>query len=99
MSNDNFDNETKQYVSEGEALAYMFNTPGWGVAERELINLITELKDISGLDLDKEDIKQQIRDKINTAAAMEHWLDELKGQVMNAENFEKGNKDTLMIRR
>ena len=99
MSNDNFDDETKQYISEGEALAHMFGTPGWSVAERELTNLIAELRDVTGLDLDKDDIKQQIRDKINTAAAMEHWLDELKGQVMNTENFEKGSDDTLITRR
>lgn len=84
MSSANPDADTHVALREAEALEAMFETPGWAVAERELNVLIDTLKDVTRLDVEEGDITQQVRDRINLVAAMQSWLDDLRGRVNNA---------------
>lgn len=96
MNNDNYD----QALTEADALNSMFETPGWAIAEREFNVLITTLKDVTLIDTSKEDVLQQVRDRINTAAALNAWLDDLKGRVNNAKYLAKPDKQSnLIVRR
>ena len=100
MSNDNFDIETKRAIAEAEALHAMFESTGWKVAEGALLQTIADLQNVSTLDMADKDLAQQVRDRINTVAAMKQWLSDLHGRVNNAIMMKADpTKDKLMTRR
>jgi hypothetical protein len=100
MSKDNFDVETKQLIAEGEALGAMFESSGWKVAERELMQIIADLQSVSTLDMASADIAQQVRDRINTVAALQQWLGDLHGRVNNVIMLQaEPDRNSLITRR
>lgn len=99
MSNDKFDVETQKEIGRAEALEAMFKSSGWKYAEDDLRLMISELKDIMSINIDDADVKQQIRDRINLAASLEHWIDELKGSVDNVKYLTETKKEERLITR
>lgn len=63
----------------------MFASSGWAVADRKFNELITELSDINRIDPEAGDVAQQVRDRINTVAAMKAWRADLQGMVNNLQ--------------
>tara|TARA_R100001198_G_scaffold94836_2_gene79093 strand:+ start:491 stop:766 length:276 start_codon:yes stop_codon:yes gene_type:complete len=86
-------------LARAQALEAMFNSSGWKYAEEELRGFIATLKQIDPEMLDEPDIKQSIRDKINVAAALEHWIDELKGDIENQKVVKEPLKEKRIIER
>ena len=103
MSKDNFDAETTKVISEAEGLGAMFESSGWATAEKHFDNLVSQLKDISTLQEEIEkggDITQLARDRINTVAVMEEWMNGLKSKVNNVTMMSNTvQKSTLVTRR
>jgi len=91
MSKDKFDKETNYQLSRADAINAMLESSGWRFAEEDLQQYISELKDITTVKMDG-DVQQQLRDRINTAAVLEDWLENLKSQVNNAIIM-KGEED------
>ena len=86
-------------LGRAQALEAMFSSSGWKFAEAELRKLIAELRTLDPSILDEPDMKQSIRDKINTAAALEHWIDELKGDIENQKVTKTPLSDEKIIER
>lgn len=83
MSNDKFDAETNQALAEAEALEGLFQSSGWSIAERELNDVISALRDTRTVPRDGDILLNlEVRDK--TAAALEEWVASLKSMVNNA---------------
>lgn len=99
MSNDNYDEETRTVLGESAALQAMFESSGWAIAERHLLHTIAELENINTLDMSDVDVSQQIRDRINTVAALKQWLSDLKGQVENAVYMRTDTPQSRLIER
>jgi hypothetical protein len=99
MSNDNFDFETKTIIAEGEALSAMFESSGWKIAERELMQLIADLQNVSTLDVTDKDLGQQVRDRINTVAALQQWVSDLRGRVNNVIMLQKEPANNKLVTR
>jgi len=78
------DAETKSQLNRAQAIEAMLASSGWAFAEQDLMEYVAKLKDIGTIDLDDENVIQQLRDQINTAAVLEDWLESLKSQVNNA---------------
>lgn len=94
-----FDAETNKQLSRADAINAMLQSSGWQFAEADLMEYVTQLKDISGIDLNAEDVVQQIRDRRNTAACLESWLDDLKSQVNNAIIIRSDEKGPNLVER
>jgi len=100
MTNSNFDTETKQLIAEGEALSAMFESSGWKIAERELMQMIADLQNVSTLDVTDKDLGQQVRDRINTVASLQQWLSDLRGRVNNVIMLQaEPTQSNLIVRR
>lgn len=100
MSKDNYDAETTQAISEAEALQAMFKSSGWQVAEAALNEIINDLQSINTLDVQDQDLSQQVRDRLNTVAALQQWLSDLHGRVENVTIMQGNSEDDkLMTRR
>lgn len=98
MSNVNHDAETKQALSEADALQAMFELPGWAVAERLFNEMIADLKDVTLID-PADDVSQTVRDRINTVKALQYWMSELKGRVANASLMHSEISTSVLIER
>ena len=83
MSKDNYDVETSKAVSETQALDAMFSSSGWAIAQKELDEIIKELRDARNLPQD-EMIADHLRVNLAVAENLEAWVDDLKGRVENA---------------
>lgn len=100
MNSDNFDFETKRVMAEAEALGAMFESSGWKIAEASLLDTIVDLQNVSTLDVTDKDLAQQVRDRINTVAALQQWLSDLRGRVNNVIMMNKDSTNNkLMTRR
>lgn len=99
MNNASFDTETRQLIAEAEALGAMFESSGWKIAEAALLDTIVDLQNVSTLDVTDKDLGQQVRDRINTVAALQQWLSDLRGRVNNAIMLQTNPSDSKLITR
>ncbi len=86
-------------LGRAQALEAMFQSSGWKFAEQELQAMIDGLRKLDPEMLDDSDIKQSIRDRINVAAALEHWVDELKGDIENHKFVKEPLNDQKIVER
>lgn len=96
MNNDNFDAETKETLGQADALAAMFASAGWQVAEESLEGVIAALRDARNLPT--ENIEDNLKVNLAVADNLEAWVDELKGRVSNAIIMEEPD-NKLITRR
>lgn len=99
MNNAKYDADTAKQLSRADAINAMLESSGWQFAEQDLMEYITQLKDITGLDLEVGDVVQQIRDRRNTAAILEDWLENLKSQVNNAIIMRSDSQKSKIVER
>lgn len=99
MSKDNYDTETKQALSEADALSGMFKSSGWKIAEEALNDIIAELRDARNLPM-VEDVADHLKVNLAVAENLEAWVDDLKGRVDNAiiMSDSKDSKDLITRR-
>ena len=102
MNKDKFDAPTQEKIGEAEALTAMFESSGWAVAEKQYDALIAQLKDISTLQGEIEkggDITQLARDRINTVAVMEEWMNTLKSKINNVTMMSNTTQSSVLVTR
>lgn len=99
MSNDKYDAETQKAIAEAEALQAMFASSGWKIAERKLNEKLNDFKDIAKVDLsaDGDEVKQQLRDRINLVAIIEEWMREMKGTTSNVSRLQEITETTNVL--
>lgn len=86
-------------LGRAQALEAMFASSGWKFAEEELQKTITQLRTLDPDILTESNMEQVIRDRINTAACLEHWIDELKGDIENQKVDKPQLSDVKIIER
>ena len=94
-----FDADTTKQLGRAASIEAMLGSTGWSFAEADLKEYIAKLKDISTIDLTAENVTQQIRDQVNTAAVLEDWLESLKSQVNNAIIITRDEQTTNTVER
>lgn len=99
MNNAKYDKETAAQLSRADAINAMLESSGWAFAEEDLNGYISELKDATTLNPDDPNMVQTLRDRINTAAVLEDWLENLKSQVNNAIIMRSDSDTSNLIER
>lgn len=100
MEQSKHDAETQQVLAEAATLEALFTQPGWTIFLRIYNGYIDTLDKVSTID-PKEDMNQQLRDRINTVATLRAIMSDVEGRVKNAQAFAtmKPAQDPLIVRR
>lgn len=94
----NYDEETTEQLTKAQALEAMLRSSGWQVAEADLLEMITQLRDIRNIPSDG-DIAEEIKVNKKVAESLEDWLSLLKSQVNNGIMSLDKNQSSLIERR